>query len=154
MLVFCNMSQECYTPRLWMTVTCVNGQACAVFVEWYNITQMLHSNFLHLVTSSQTVLVTYSCVYLQTSCLRTVCCEPSLSVFSTNTKYVRGSVDITCSSEFLFSSMFTGRFSYLTNNFHVTASIISSPFSSGSPEVSGKINFPNMFVVFASVYTA
>ncbi len=55
------------------------------------------------------------------------------------------------SSEFLFSSMFAGRFSYLANNFHVTAGAVGSSFSTGLLEVCGKIHFPNMF---ASVYAA
>ncbi len=41
----------CYAPRLWMMVTCVDGQVCSNFhgtVQCYG--QMLHSNFLHLVT--------------------------------------------------------------------------------------------------------
>ncbi len=41
-------------------------------------------------------------------------------------------------SEFLFSSIFAGRFSYLDNSFHVTAGAIGSSFSPGSPEVCGK----------------
>ncbi len=48
-------------------------------------------------------------------------------------------------SEFLLSSMFAGRFSYLANNFHVTVDTIGSSFSPGFPEVCGKINFLNMF---------
>ncbi len=52
---------------------------------------------------------------------------------------------ISCSSEFWFSSMLAGRFSYLANNFHVTAGAVGSSFSPGSPDVRGKINFPNMF---------
>ncbi len=56
------------------------------------------------------------------------------------------------SSEFLFSSMFAGRFSYLTNNFHITATAVGSSFSPDLPEVRGKINFPNMFVrVYAAL---
>ncbi len=52
--------------------------------------------------------------------------------------------------------MYAGRFSYLANNFHVTASAVGSSFSPGSPEVRGKINFPNTFanIMFANVYTA
>ncbi len=52
--------------------------------------------------------------------------------------------------------MFVGRFSYLANNFHVAARAVGSSFSPGSPEVRGKINFPNMFAntVFTSVYAA
>ncbi len=67
---------------------------------------------------------------------------------------------VLCSSEFLFSSMFVGRFSYLANNFHITVSAVGSSFSPGSPEVRGKINFSNMFVnmlantIFANVYAA
>ncbi len=56
-----------------------------------------------------------------------------------------------CSYEFLFSSMFAGRFSYLANNFHVTASAAGLLLPPGSLEVRGKINFPNLF---ASVHTA
>ncbi len=52
---------------------------------------------------------------------------------------------IPCSSEFLFSSMFVGRFSYLANNVHVTANAVGLSFSPGSSEVRGKINFSNMF---------
>ncbi len=67
---------------------------------------------------------------------------------------------VPCLSEFLFSSTFVGRFSSLTDNFHVTASTVGSSFSPGLQEVCGKINFPNMFahtlvnMVLASVYTA
>ncbi len=53
---------------------------------------------------------------------------------------------VPCSPEFLFSSVLVGRFSYLANNFHVTAGAVGSSFSPGSPEVRGKINFPNMSV--------
>ncbi len=55
------------------------------------------------------------------------------------------------SSEFLFSSMFMGRFSYPANNFQATAGGVGSLFSPGLPEVRGKINLSNMF---ASVYAA
>ncbi len=60
------------------------------------------------------------------------------------------------SSEFLFSSMFVETFSYLTNNFHVTAGAVGSSFSPGSSEFREKINFSNMFAntMFASVYAA
>ncbi len=58
---------------------------------------------------------------------------------------------VQCLSEFLFSSMLVGRFSYLANNFHIAAGAVGSLFSPGSPEVSGKINFLN---IFASVYAA
>ncbi len=49
------------------------------------------------------------------------------------------------SSEFLFSSMFVERFSYLANNFYVTVSAIGSSFSPGLREVHGEINFSNTF---------
>ncbi len=51
---------------------------------------------------------------------------------------------VPCSSEFLFSSMFAGRFSYLANNFHITVGTVGSSFSPGLQEVRGKINFPKM----------
>ncbi len=52
---------------------------------------------------------------------------------------------VPCLSEFLLSSMLAGRFSYLANNFHVTAGAVGSSFSPSSSEVRGKINFTNMF---------
>ncbi len=52
---------------------------------------------------------------------------------------------VPCLSEFLFSSMFAERFSYLANNFHITSGTVGSSFPLGSPKVRGKINFPNMF---------
>ncbi len=52
---------------------------------------------------------------------------------------------VPCSSEFLFSSMFAGRFFYLANDFHVTAGVVGSSFSPSSPQVRRKINFSNMF---------
>ncbi len=52
-----------YTPRLQITVTCVNGKACCNFHgtvqchrQMLRIAVMLQSNFLHLVTSSWTAL--------------------------------------------------------------------------------------------------
>ncbi len=52
--------------------------------------------------------------------------------------------------------MIAGTFSYLTNDFHVTAGTVGSSFSSGLPKVHGKINFPNKFAntMFPSVQTA
>ncbi len=58
---------------------------------------------------------------------------------------------VLCSSEFLFSSMFAGRFSYFAYNFQVTACAVGLLFYHGLPEVHRKINFPNML---ASVCTA
>ncbi len=89
-----------------------------------------------------------------TNCLRKVCCELSPVGFLTKTKDVCGSVSTMFI--FLFSSMFVGRFSYLANNFHVTASAVGLSFFPRSPEVHGKIFFPNMFAntMFASVYAA
>ncbi len=55
---------------------------------------------------------------------------------------------VPCSSEFSFSSVFVGRFSYLANNFHVTAGAVGSSFFPGSQEIRGKLNFPNMFRKF------
>ncbi len=59
---------------------------------------------------------------------------------------------VPCLSEFLFSSVFAGRFSYLANNFHITVGTVGPSFSPGLPEVRGKINFPNLFanIIFAS----
>ncbi len=48
---------------------------------------------------------------------------------------------VRCSSKFLFPSMFAGRFSYLLNNFHITASAFGLSFFPGSQEVRGKISF-------------
>ncbi len=61
---FAVASKECYAPRLWMMVTYVDGYMCCTFhgmVLCYG--QMLRtavtlcSNFLHLITLSQTTLV-------------------------------------------------------------------------------------------------
>ncbi len=87
--------------------------------------------------------------------LRTVCsCCTGLRTISSRffrrTQRMFMAQWVRCSSEFLFSSVFVGRFSYLTNNFHTTAGSCPS-FSPGSQEIRGKINFPNMF---ASVYSA
>ncbi len=57
---FAIASKECYAPRLQTLITCVNGQACYNFrgmVQCYG--QMLRSNFLYLVTSLRTALVTW-----------------------------------------------------------------------------------------------
>ncbi len=74
------------------------------------------------------------------SSLRTISCQ-----FFQQTQKMFAAQWVPCSSEFLFSSIFVGRSSYLTNNFHVTAGAVGSSFTTGSREVRGKINFPNMF---------
>ncbi len=58
------VSKKCYASRLWMTVTGMDGQGNCNFhgmVQCYghmlHITIMLRNNFLHRVTSSQTVLL-------------------------------------------------------------------------------------------------
>ncbi len=63
---FAIASKKCYTPRLWMMVTCVDKQVCCNFqgtVQYYiqllRIAVMLYSNFLHLVSSSWTAFVTW-----------------------------------------------------------------------------------------------
>ncbi len=45
---------------------------------------------------------------------------------------------VACLFEFLLSSMFVGRFSYLANNFYITAGAVGSSFSPGSPKVREK----------------
>ncbi len=74
------------------------------------------------------------------SSLRTISCR-----FFRQMQRMLAAQWVPCSSEFLFSSMFVGRFSYRTNNFHVTAGAVGSSFSPGSQEVRRKINFPNVF---------
>ncbi len=74
--------------------------------------------------------------------------------FLTNTKDVRGSVGTVLF--WIFVLFLVGRrFSYLANNFRVTAGAVGLSFSCGSQEVCGKLNFPNVFAdtMFASVYT-
>ncbi len=69
---FAVASKACYAPRLPLLVTYVGGQVCCYFhgmVQCYRqmlrISVMLCSNFFHLVTSSQTALVTqHVCTHL------------------------------------------------------------------------------------------
>ncbi len=79
------------------------------------------------------------------SLLRTVC------RFFRRTQRMFAAQWVPRSSAFLISSLFTRRFSYLANSFHITVSAVGSSFSPGSPEVRGKIYIPNMF---ASMYVA
>ncbi len=72
------------------------------------------------------------------------------SVFLTNTKNVCGSVGTVFVWIFVLFHV-RGKISYLAVNFHITTGAVGSSFSPGSPEVHGKINFPNMF---ASAYAA
>ncbi len=52
---FAVASNECYASRLPMMVTCVDGRACCNFHGTVQCCgQMLHSNFLHLVSLSGT----------------------------------------------------------------------------------------------------
>ncbi len=93
---FAVTSKECYTPRLWTTVSWVGGHACCKFhgmVQCYRqmlrIAVTIRSNFLYLVTSLQTALVTrrnpqwcyimvlYVCTHLKHSNL----CQLLLSTF-------------------------------------------------------------------------
>ncbi len=64
----------------------------------------------------------------------------SLRIFSSRF-YSTNIKDVCGSSEFLFSSMFVGRFSYLVNNFYVTAGSVGVLFFPGSPGNSWKNKF-------------
>ncbi len=88
----------------------------------------------------------HTCEMFANSLLRT-----NSSRFFRRTQRMFAALWVPCLSEFLISSMFARRFSYLANNFHVTANAVGSSFSHSQPEVCGKIIFPNMF---ASVYAA